>query len=125
MPISSAASFFTPPALSSARRMVSRSTHSMFWRSFSDGSPVVCGAGALDGVFKLSHVARPVVLLQSGQPALVDPFDAAPGALRVFLDEMLDQRRNVVPAIAQRWNLDRNHVEPVEEILLEPAVGHH
>src|SRR5258706_203626 len=45
MPISSAASFFTPLALSSARRIVSRSTHSMFCRSFNDGRPVVWGAG--------------------------------------------------------------------------------
>ena len=42
MPISSAASFLTPAELSSARRIVSRSTHSMFCRSFSDGSDVGC-----------------------------------------------------------------------------------
>ena len=46
MPISSAASFLTPPDCSSARRIVSRSTHSVFWRSFSDGRPVVWGAAA-------------------------------------------------------------------------------
>ena len=44
MPISSAASFLTPRAFSNARRIVSRSTHSMFCRSFNDGRPVACGA---------------------------------------------------------------------------------
>ena len=47
MPISSAASFFTPLALSSARRIVSFSTHSMFGRRRSDGSPLAGDAAYL------------------------------------------------------------------------------
>jgi hypothetical protein len=39
MPIDAAASFLMPPDASSARRSVSRSTHSMFCRRFGDGSP--------------------------------------------------------------------------------------
>ncbi len=143
MPISSAASFFTPPAFSSARRMVSRSTHSMFWRSISDGSPVACCVAApstedrtcgdrrarrqdhrpLDRVLQLANVAGPVVLLQPGQHAVVDPVDAPAGPMRVLLNEVLDQRRNVVAPLAQRRDLDRDHVEAIEQILLELAVG--
>ena len=40
MPIASAASFLTPPELSSARRTVSRSVQSRFWRRLSEGRPV-------------------------------------------------------------------------------------
>ena len=48
-----------------------------------------------------------------------------PARCACLRDEVLDQRRDVLAPLAQRRNVDRDHVEPVEEILLEPAVGDH
>ena len=39
-------------------------------------------------------------------------------------DERLGQRRDVLAAVAQRRRLDREDVEPVEEVLAEAALGH-
>ena len=139
MPISSAASFFTPPALSSARRIVSRSDpfdvlpqlaatagprlrrrraeHES--RAVTDASSGRQDDGALDGVLELADVAGPVVLLQRRQHAVVDAVDPPAGTLGVLPDEVLDQRRDVFAPIAQRRDLDRNDVEPVEQVVLE------
>ena len=43
----------------------------------------------------------------------------------MLLDEVIDERRDVVAPFAQRRDLDRDHVEPVVEVLLEPAVADH
>ena len=36
---------------------------------------------------------------------------------------MVDQRRNVFAALGQRGDRNRNDVEPVEQVLTEPALG--
>src|SRR5207248_1878167 len=38
-------------------------------------------------------------------------------------DEMLGEQRNVLGALAQRWHLDRDNVEPEEEVLAETSLG--
>src|SRR3546814_3209990 len=38
-------------------------------------------------------------------------------------DEMIDERRDVAAPVAQRRQRHRDHVEAVEEILAEPAIG--
>src|SRR5262245_25888885 len=139
MPISSAASFFTPRELSSARRIVSRSTHSMFCRSLSVGSPVVCGVAALRietvraaiTLPSQSTTARSIVFSSSrtlpGQSYCCSAVIALSStrSMRVLANEMIDERGNVVTPFAQRRQLDRNHVEPVEQVLLELAFGDH
>ena len=42
-----------------------------------------------------------------------------------LLQEVLHQQRDVVAPLAQRRQLHRNHVEPVEQILAERAVRDH
>ena len=37
----------------------------------------------------------------------------------VPLDEVVHQDRNVLPALAQRRQVDRDHVEPVEQVVAE------
>jgi hypothetical protein len=61
----------------------------------------------------------------AGQHAIVDAIDAAAGPLGVLPDEVLDQRRNVFAAFPERRDLDRDDVQAIEEIVLEPAVGDH
>ena len=46
-------------------------------------------------------------------------------ARRELLEEVLHQHRNVVAAIAQRRQLNRDHVQAVVEILAKRALGHH
>ena len=48
-----------------------------------------------------------------------------PGLGGELLQEVLHQQRHVVAAFAQRRQLHRDHVEPVEQILAERPVGHH
>ena len=43
----------------------------------------------------------------------------------MLLDEVLDEHRDVVAALAQRRDADRDHVEAVVQVLLEAAVGDH
>ena len=38
-------------------------------------------------------------------------------------EEVPDQQRDVVGALAQRRQLDREHVQPVEEVAPEPPLG--
>ena len=80
---------------------------------------------ALDGVLELAHVARPVGRLQRLEHAGLHAVDALAGALRVLRDEVIDEHRDVLAPLAQRRNVDRDDVQPVVEILLEPAVGDH
>lgn len=42
---------------------------------------------------------------------------------RVAIDEELRQRRNIVPALPERWHLERHHVEPVVQVLAEALLG--
>ncbi|PYR33445.1 MAG: hypothetical protein DMF90_20810 [Acidobacteria bacterium] len=77
------------------------------------------------GVFQLPHVAGPVILLESRERPVVNPVDASANAVGVFAEKVLDERRNVLSAFAQRGQVDRDDVQPVEQVLLEPALGHH
>jgi hypothetical protein len=40
----------------------------------------------------------------------------------MLVGEVLDQRRNIIDALAQRSYDDQNHVQPVKEIVLEPPL---
>ena len=55
--------------------------------------------------------------------AVFHALDPLAGALRVLADEVFDEYGDVLAPLAQRRDLDRDHVEPVEEILLELALG--
>ena len=51
------------------------------------------------------------------------PSIALAGAAGVAADEVLDQQRNVLAPLAERRHRDRNDVQTVVQILLEPAVA--
>ena len=80
---------------------------------------------ALDDVLQLADVARPGVANQGlhdrGRDGL-DPPAHPPGEL---LGEMADQPRDVVAALAQRRQHEREHVQAVVEVAAEAAVGDH
>ena len=81
--------------------------------------------GALDRVLELAHVARPVVLLQRLHHLVVHLLDVLAGPLRVLFDEVIDQHGDVFAPLAQRQNLNRDDVQPIVEVLLEPRLGDH
>ena len=144
MPISSAASFFTPRALSSARRIVSRSTHSMFWRSFSEGSrsagrrpPSTDTARAVITGPADNTTARSMVFSSSrtlpGQSYCCRPA-STPSSIRSMRRPVrcacLRTKCSTSAGMSSRrsrsgGNLDRDDVEAVEQIFLELAVGDH
>src|SRR5688572_18050130 len=79
--------------------------------------------GALDGVFELSHVARPGVGAQAHQGARLDAADAFAELRRVLVDEVSHQRGELVAAFPQRRQLDADDVEAKVEVLAEPALS--
>ena len=92
--------------------------------------------GALDGVLELANVAGPVIGHQPAH-ALLRHRDARQaigrrlrrvGSGRIALgfelrQKMLDEQRDVFFPLAQRRQLHRDHVQPVEEILTELPFG--
>src|SRR5690349_7222210 len=42
-------------------------------------------------------------------------------AQRRFVTEMLDESRDVLPALTQRWDVKRGHRDPVEQVHAEPV----
>ena len=75
--------------------------------------------GALDDVLELANVARPVVLGQQVERVRRQLESALAGSPRRTFEEVVDEQRDVVLAIAQRRQLNRDDVEAVEEILAE------
>jgi len=73
---------------------------------------------ALDDVAQLADIAGPVVGDQSGHR--LGP-GRAPHAGRQAAREQLDEHRDVLPAVAQRRDLDRDHGDEEVQILAELA----
>src|SRR5205085_4698480 len=80
--------------------------------------------GAFQAVAQLTHVARPSVSFHpaTGLRRQVErrPFEAS----AVNLKKMVDQFRDVFRALAQRWDVERDDVEPIKEISAEATLAH-
>ena len=77
----------------------------------------------LDRVLELAHVAGPVIGHDPAERGVADGADARVGLRAELGDEVRAQERDVLAALAQRRQLDRQHVEPEEQILAEPTGG--
>src|SRR5687768_596630 len=77
----------------------------------------------LDDVLQLTNIARPRVPLAQLQRALFDPPDSFPHLLRELPDEVLDQQRYVFFASPEGWHLDREDIQPVEQVRPESPGG--
>ena len=62
---------------------------------------------------------------QHRQGVLVDPRHAPPGPLRGGVEERVRQLRQVLGPVPQRGELQRQHVQPVEQVLAELPRGDH
>src|SRR6185436_9666904 len=76
-------------------------------------------------VGELAHVAAPARCLDALLGARGEAGHAALEVARDALEEGARQRQDVDLAIAQRGQLDREHGEPVVEVLAEPALVDH
>ncbi|VBB43702.1 hypothetical protein TRIP_B310026 [uncultured Desulfatiglans sp.] len=86
---------------------------------------IVSGAqdeGMLDGVFEFTRIARPGVVHQDPHGTLRGAFDGQAGLAVLQFDEVGDEPGDVLLALAQGRDEDREHLEPVKEILPEGAL---
>jgi len=82
-----------------------------------DDARALQGHAALDDVLQLPDVTREGVAHEQLQGVGGDPLDLLAELPGVFLDEVLHEKRDVLPALAQRGDVDRDHVEPEVQIL--------
>ena len=95
-------------------------------RQVANGDPVAVAEdhGVLDDVVELAHVALPRQRHEELQGRAVDALEVLLQLAVVHRHEVLDERRDVLAALAQRRNLDAEDVEPVVEIVAERALCH-
>src|SRR6266404_2429726 len=77
----------------------------------------------LDYALQLADVAGPIVLGQQAHRLGGNRHDMLAGRAVQELEEMGDQQRQIVAAVAQRRKLDREDLEPIEQVLAQTAAG--
>ena len=75
-------------------------------------------------VLELAHVAGEGLGLQVFERGVRDALALDAELLRTLLQEVAHQQRNVLAALAQRWQAQADDVEAVEEVLAEQALAH-
>ena len=89
-----------------------------------DGVPTRPDKRKLDRTFEFPHVSWPIVGDDVPERLLGQPQDV-PIELRVEgLDEMIHQKRDVLPAFPQGRELDRNDIQAIEEVFPKPTLFH-
>src|SRR6266704_757466 len=71
---------------------------------------------SLDGVFQLAHIAGPGIILQCFNRFWIETLWRLSVSRREMLIEMIDKQRNVLCPLPERRNLERDYIEPKEEI---------
>src|SRR5271154_529014 len=61
---------------------------------------------SFDHVLQFPNVSRPGVRAQPFESFLLDGSYFLPGFPRITVDEILDQRSDILPPLAEWWNLD-------------------
>ena len=79
----------------------------------------------LDDVAEFTDVSGPGVAFERGQRVLLEAPDAARVLLRELLQEARGEKRDVAGPFAKRRQVDRNDVQPEEEVLAELPFGDH
>jgi hypothetical protein len=79
---------------------------------------------AADAVDQLAHIARPVVRHHGLQRAPAEALEPAAALGRELAEVVLREQADVVAALTQRRHRQRQHVEPVVQVLAEGARGH-
>src|SRR6187401_1204464 len=76
----------------------------------------------LDDVGQLAHVPGPRIVAHKLQSVAPPAWLRLTAFLQELFGEMVDQLENVVAALAQRWNRQRYHLQPEEQVFAERAV---
>ena len=79
---------------------------------------------ALVRVLELAHVARPVILLERRDHVVVHRFDRLGVPCRMFVSEPFHEHWNILDAFAKRGYGNRDHVQAIVQIVLEPTLVH-
>ena len=79
--------------------------------------------GPFNHVLQFSNVARPCVRLEEIQAPLIDSRYLFPGFAGKAIDEVFHEQRDVFFSLAKRRDFDWEHIQPIKEILAEPACG--
>ena len=87
-------------------------------------APVGQNHGALQRVFQLPHITRPVIGHQHIEDIVVHPLKGDPRFFHVGADEGARQLGDVLPVVAQGRTLDTHDAQAVVEVRPEGAVGH-
>ena len=77
----------------------------------------------VDGVRQLAHVARPVIALEAIDGRRRERLRRV-AALVELREEVLREELDIVAALAQRRHVQRKHLQPVEQVLAQPAGRH-
>src|SRR5207247_10490430 len=77
----------------------------------------------LGRVIELADVAGPRMVEQRLERRWLEAREVLAVPLRVLPEKVRGKRRDVLAAVAERWQLYFDRVEPEEEILTEPARG--
>src|SRR6266849_4304053 len=77
--------------------------------------------GAFDNVFQLAHIAGPVVVHQELESARRELPQRLGVLEAIALEEMREEHRHILAAVAQWRKLQMNDVEAVEQVLTETA----
>src|SRR4029077_6260070 len=88
------------------------------------GFPITQYHGAVDYILQLENVTRPVKILEQFQGSLIGVLDFLASRLRVTIDQVFNQQGNVIGSLAQRGDLNREDIEPVEQVLPEGAFSY-
>src|SRR4029079_7855683 len=76
---------------------------------------------ALDAVFKLTHIARPVISRQHINRRSRNTLDILVMLTSEFFKEMIRKQQHIRLSLPDRRHEDRKDVEPVEEVFAERA----
>src|SRR4051794_25698179 len=81
--------------------------------------------GAFNQVLELAHIAGPIVRTERIHCCfwyLLNPLPHTPGK---YLYEVMNQLRYVFPALSQRGDEDRKHIQPIVKITAELVTRNH
>ena len=78
---------------------------------------------ALQDVAQLAHVARPGIRLQGRHVRKPERRDRSPEAPRELPRDCIREEDDVVAALAQRWEPEREDAQPVVQVGAEPPVA--
>src|SRR5258705_2518724 len=80
--------------------------------------------GPLDHVLELADIAGPTIALEDREGFRTDRFHRLAELGGDFPDEVRGQERDIVAALAERRQVDRDDVESIEEVLAKNTVGY-